>query len=49
MTDWPEWQTQDSHSWRDGVYLSDRGKRHLGNLYARISGLERGGTAEGRQ
>ena len=46
----------DPNSWiedgdfgRDGVHLNDRGKRHLGNLYARVSGLESGGTAEGRQ
>lgn len=46
----------DPNSWigdgdfgRDGVHLNDRGKRHLGDLYARVSGLESGGTAEGRQ
>jgi hypothetical protein len=31
---------------RDGVHLNGRGKRHLGNLYARVSGLEGGGSAE---
>jgi hypothetical protein len=33
----------------DGVHLNGRGKRHLGNLYARVSGLEGGGSAENRQ
>jgi hypothetical protein len=43
----------DPNSWiedgdfgRDGVHLNGRGKRHLGNLYARVSGLEGGGSAE---
>jgi len=60
MTDLPGWQTGltfvDPNSWiedgdfgRDGVHLNDRGKGHLGKLYARVSGLESGGTAEGRQ
>jgi len=29
-----------------GVHLNGRGKRHLGNLYARVSGLEVGGSTE---
>ena len=33
----------------DGVHLNARGKRHLGNLFARVSGLEGGGTAERKQ
>jgi hypothetical protein len=33
----------------DGVHLNGRGKRHLGNLYARVSGLGVGGSAESRQ
>ena len=33
----------------DGVHLNGRGKRHLGNLYGRVSGLEGGGSAENRQ
>jgi hypothetical protein len=33
----------------DGVHLNGRGKRHLGSLYARVSGLEVGGLAESRQ
>jgi hypothetical protein len=46
----------DPNSWieegdfgRDGVHLNGRGKRHLGNLYARVSGLEGGGSAESKQ
>jgi len=46
----------DPNSWieegdfgRDGVHLNVRGKRHLGNLYARVSGLEVGGSAESMQ
>ena len=46
----------DPNSWiedgdfgRDGVHLNVRGKRRLGNLYARVSGLESGGSAEGKQ
>ena len=46
----------DPNSWiedgdfgRDGVHLNVRGKRHLGKLYARVSGLGSGGTAEGKQ
>jgi hypothetical protein len=30
----------------DGVHLNGRGKRHLGNLYARVIGLTGGGSAE---
>ena len=33
----------------DGVHLNPRGKRHLGNLYARVSGLKGGGSAERKQ
>jgi hypothetical protein len=33
----------------DGVHLNGKGKRHLGNLYARVSGLEVGGSAESMQ
>ena len=29
-----------------GVHLNGRGKRHLGNLYAIVSGLEVGGSTE---
>ena len=46
----------DPNSWieegdfgRDGLHLNVRGKRHLGNLYARFSGLEVGGSAESIQ
>jgi hypothetical protein len=46
----------DPNSWiedgdfgRDGVHLNERGKRHLGNLYARFSGLEVGGSAESKR
>ena len=46
----------DPNSWievgdfgENGVHLNGRGKRHLGNLYARVSGLEGGGSAENRQ
>ena len=46
----------DSNSWiedvgfgRDGVHLNGRGKRHRGNLYARVSGLGVGGMAESKQ
>jgi hypothetical protein len=31
---------------RDGVHLNGRGKRRLGQLYARVSGLDFGGLAE---
>ena len=30
---------------RDGLHLNGRGKRRLGQLYARVSGLEVGGLA----
>jgi hypothetical protein len=33
----------------DGVHLNGRGKRHLGNLYARVCGLEGGGTTDSKQ
>jgi hypothetical protein len=33
----------------DGVHLNGKGKRHLGNLYARVTGLEVGGSAESMQ
>jgi hypothetical protein len=46
----------DPNSWieegdfsRDGVHLTSRGKGHLGSLYARVSGLEGGGSAEKNQ
>jgi len=31
---------------RDGLHLNGRGKRRLGQLYARVSGLDVGGLAE---
>jgi len=44
-----------SNSWiedgdfaRDGLHLNGRGKRRLGQLYARVSGLDVGGTAESK-
>jgi hypothetical protein len=40
---------EDGDFGRDGVHLNVRGKRHLGNLYARVSGLEVGGSAESKQ
>jgi len=43
----------DPNSWigdaefaRDGLHLNGRGKRRLGQLYARVSGLDVGGSAE---
>jgi hypothetical protein len=46
----------DPNSWigdgdfgRDGVHLNGRGKRHLGNLYARVSALESGETTADTQ
>ena len=30
---------------RDGLHLNGRGKRRLGQLYARVSGLDVGGSA----
>jgi len=43
----------DPNSWiedgdfaRDGLHLNGGGKRRLGQLYARVSGLEVGGSAE---
>ena len=41
------WIKEDDFS-GDGVHLNPRGKRHLGNLYARVGGLE-GGSAERKQ
>ena len=45
----------DPNSWiedgdfaRDGLHLNGRGKRQLGQLYARISGLDDGGSAESK-
>lgn len=45
----------DPNSWiedgdfaRDGLHLNGRGKRRLGQLYARVSGLDVGGTAENK-
>jgi len=42
----------DPNSWiedgdfaRDGLHLNGRGKRRLGQLYARVSGLDNGGSA----
>jgi hypothetical protein len=42
----------DPNSWiedgdfaRDGLHLNGRGKRRLGQLYARVSGLDVGGSA----
>jgi hypothetical protein len=37
---------EDGDFGKDGVHLNGRGKRHLGNLYSRVSGLEVGATAE---
>ena len=43
----------DANSWledwdfaRDGLHLNGRGKRRLGQLYARVSGLDAGGSAD---
>jgi hypothetical protein len=33
----------------DGMHLNGRVNRHLGNLYARVSGLEGGGSTESKQ
>ena len=33
---------------RDGLHLNGRGRRLLGQLYARVSGLDVGGTAESK-
>jgi len=33
---------------RDGLHLNGRGKRRLGQLYARVSGLDVGGSAESK-
>ena len=45
----------DQNSWieegdfaRDGLHLNGRGKRRLGQLYARVSRLDVGGSAESR-
>ena len=45
----------DPNSWikdgdfaRDGLHLNGRGKRLLGHLYARVSGLDFGGSAESK-
>jgi len=34
---------------RDGLHLNGRGKRRLGQLYARVSGLDFGGSAESKK
>jgi hypothetical protein len=34
---------------RDGVHMNGRGKRHLGNLFDRVSGLEVGGSPESKR
>jgi len=46
----------DPNSWiedgdfaRDGLHLNGRGKRRLGQLYARVSGLDVGGSAESKK
>ena len=46
----------DRNSWiengdfaRDGLHLNRRGKRRLGQLYARVSGPDVGGTAESKR
>ena len=33
---------------RDGLHLNGRGKRRFGQLYARVSGLDVGGSAESK-
>jgi lysophospholipase L1-like esterase len=45
----------DPNSWiedgdfaRDGLHLNGRGKRRLGQLYARVSGLDDGGSAKSK-
>jgi len=45
----------DPNSWiedgdfaRDGLHLNGGGKRRLGQLYARVSGLDVGGSAESK-
>jgi hypothetical protein len=46
----------DPNSWvedgdfaRDGLHLNGRGKSRLGQLYARVSGLDVGGSADSKQ
>ena len=50
--DWVANALVDPNSWiedgdfvRDGLHLNGRGKRRLGQLYARVSGLDVGGSA----
>jgi hypothetical protein len=42
----PNIYIEDGDFGRDGVHLNGRGKRHLGNLYSTVSGLEVGASAE---
>ena len=46
----------DPNSWiedgdfaRDGLHLNGRGRRRLGQLYARVSGLDVGGSGESKK
>ena len=34
---------------RDGLHLNGRGERRLGQLYARVCGLDVGGSAESKK
>ena len=45
----PNCWIEDGDFGRDGVHLNGRGKRHLGNLYARVSGLGVGASAESKR
>ena len=39
---------EDGHFARDGLHLNGSGKRRFGQLYARVSGLDVGGSAESK-
>ena len=41
----PNTWIEEGHFDRDGLYLNGRGRRRLGQLYARVSGLEFGESA----
>jgi len=44
----PNTWIEDGDFARDGLHLNGRRKRRLGQLYARVSGLDVGGSAEGK-
>jgi lysophospholipase L1-like esterase len=44
----PNTWIEDGDFARDGLHLNERGKRRLGHLYARVSGLDVGGSAESK-